>query len=225
MCRYAETMIKGYLLVVCMCIVQLTSGQTAAPVAFQLSNMGYSAALTMGYAHFSPASITLNEENHRLSTRMYGGVKMGCYYAHALADKIYIVPQLNFHFQKLRLNYEIDGRIEYWQEIYPVTLEIPVHFNFVHQTNQQNIVTLFGAKWTYNMFPDELDSRMRLQNSFLSFDLGLGKSFLLKETHILPFFIYSLGAENVFQYSDLPIHEQAFSQILMHQFSIHLRWN
>lgn len=218
-------MIKCLLFILLVGSSLFSQAQSEETSLLRLSNMGYSASITMGYAHFSPAATQLVSENHRLSTRMFGGVKLGGYYAHQLAEKIYVVPQLNFHFQKLRLNYEVDGRIEYWQEIFPVTLEVPVHFNFVHRSLQQNIVTLFGAKWTYNMFPDDPEARVRLKNSYLSFDVGLGKSFQLKETTILPFFIYSLGAENVFHYSELPIHEQTFSQILMHQFSIHLRWN
>ncbi|MEO0404145.1 MAG: hypothetical protein AAF193_04680, partial [Bacteroidota bacterium] len=153
----------------------------------------------------------------------FGGIKAGVAKRWEFTPKLHSQIGALFHFQRIDLVYQPNPEQEYRMRMYPLTLEVPVHLSLDLVRPENSVSALFGIR--FNQALKNNSSFITLKDQFWAFDIGLGKEFSTEKSTFQPAIIYSLGATDVFQFSNVEtLSAGASPTIYVHQLSLQFRW-
>ena len=126
------------------------------------------------------------------------GFNLGAMYHLQLNERFAIAPQTIISFQNSELNYDLENLAPHTETIQPTTLIFPIHLVFSNDKKGKfKSSVLLGGRYTYDISKKETATKLNLNRSGFSIDLGTGLTIRLKKVNIKPELIYSLGLTNL----------------------------
>lgn len=166
----------------------------------------------------------LVQGNHRLQGISGGGIKAGIGQNRQLTDKLNISAAVLLLYQQLDLKYTLNNNTVFSQRIFPLSIEIPLHAHLDLVRPKNSVSALFGVKYNQSLVGNA-SPNLNIENSFWSFDIGLGKEFEAKRGTFQPALIYSLGASNLLHYANIEsLQSNPEVLIYLHQISLQIQW-